>query len=124
MRTEQDIQMIWDAWVRFTGLDDTRGISYREYSLEWLTFTSVMINAFGFAIKELLGEMTVSELTERLDKMGDKTKMSSRDNYFVYTNWIDSCVSRETGKIIASVKGQRAAAVHLVKAIRSVNYIF
>lgn len=81
MRTEQDIQMIWDAWVRFTGLDDTRGISYREYSLEWLTFTSVMINAFGFAIKELLGEMTVSELTERLDKMGDKTKMSSRDNY-------------------------------------------
>lgn len=123
-RTEQEISSVWDAWVRFTGLNDTCGFTYGEYNQEWLTFTSVMVNAFGFAVKQLLEEMTVSELTERLETMGDKKNLAARESYFVYANWADSCVSRETGKIIATTKGQRAAAEHLVKAIRSVNYNF
>lgn len=71
-RTEQEISSVWDAWVKFTGLNDTCGFTYGEYNQEWLTFTSVMVNAFGFAVKQLLEEMTVSELTERLETMGDK----------------------------------------------------
>lgn len=123
-RTEQEIQMIWDAWVKFTGLNDTCGFTYGEYSQEWLTFTSVMEHAFGFAVKQLLEEMTVSELVERLETIGDRKNMAARETYFVYENWVDSCVSRETGKIIATTKGQRAAAEHLVKAIRSTTYKF
>lgn len=123
-RSEDDIQAIWNGWASFTGLNETSCYTFGEYTQEWLTFTSVMVNAFGFAVNQILKEMTVQELTERLQLMGDKKNLASRENYFIYQNWTDCCVSNETGKIIATTKAQRAAAEHLVKAIRSGDYIF
>lgn len=123
-RSDSELQAIWDGWVAFSGLNDTHGYAYGEYNKEWLTFTSVMINAFGFAVKKLLDEMNAKELSERLKIMGEARYRVDRENYFFYANWRDSCVSGETGKVIANTKGQRAAAVHLYRAIHSSAYVF
>lgn len=123
-RSDDEIQAIWDGWTAFSGLNDTRGFTFKEYSQEWLTFTSVMINAFGFAVNQLLETLTVEELSQRLRGLGEKSNTGDRHSYFVYTNWVDSCVSKESGKIIANVRAQRSAAVHLVNAIEASAYQF
>ena len=54
-----DLNAVWRAWVAFTGLNDVVSTEYSEYSSEWLTFTGVLINGFGFAVQELLEQMSI-----------------------------------------------------------------
>ncbi|EBC8304268.1 DGQHR domain-containing protein [Salmonella enterica] len=117
-----DLAKIWGAWCAFTGLYDAGDYPYGEYSQEWLTFTAVMINGFGFAVQELLETMTASELAERLKGMSSAATRRERDDFFLYENWKGLCVSAETGKILANIKSQRAAATLLVSAIKAESY--
>lgn len=117
-----DLNAVWRAWVAFTGLNDVVSTEYSEYSSEWLTFTGVLINGFGFAVQELLEQMSIAELCRRMSDMATKTTRRERDDFFLYAKWTGLCVSAETGKIITSIRGQRAAASRLVEAIISNSF--
>lgn len=117
-----DLKRVWGAWTRFTGLSDAGEQNYSDYVQEWLTFTAVLVNAFGFAVQELLESMTVYQVCERLDEMVDCSSRRERDDFFLYEHFAGLCVSRETGKIIANIRSQRAAATRIVAAIKAGSY--
>lgn len=117
-----DLSNIWGAWCDFTGLNDAGDSVYGEYSQEWLTFTAVMVNGFGFAVQVLLETMTVTELAARLKEMSAVATRRDRDDFFLYEKWIGLCVSAETGKVVANIKSQRAAATQLISAIKAASY--
>ncbi|EJO8074348.1 DNA sulfur modification protein DndB [Salmonella enterica] len=117
-----DLAKIWGGWCEFTGLNDAGDYPYGEYSQEWLTFTAVMVNGFGFAAQELLETMTANELAERLKEMSATATRRERDDFFLYEKWNGLCVSTETGKIVANIKSQRAAATRLISAIKAASY--
>ncbi len=120
-RVKRDLAAAWSGWEVFTGLSDASG-SYSEYSQEWLTFTAVMVNAFGFAVQELLETMTAPELSERLRSMSAASTRRERDDFFLYEKWSGLCVSSETGKIVANIRSQRSAATRLIEAIKAGSY--
>ncbi|WP_042857929.1 DGQHR domain-containing protein [Dickeya sp. NCPPB 3274] len=117
-----DLKKIWSAWTRFTGLSDAGEQKYSEYVQEWLTFTAVLVNAFGFAVQELLESMTVYQICERMDEMINSSSRRERDDFFLYEHFAGLCVSRETGKIIANIRSQRTAATRIVAAIKAGSY--
>jgi DNA sulfur modification protein DndB len=117
-----DLKDIWSAWVHFTGLDDAGCSDYSEYVREWLTFTAVLVNGFGFAVQELTEQMSVTELCARLREMAASHSRRERDDFFLYEKWKGLCVSHETGKVVTNIRGQRAAATRLVKAINAKSY--
>ncbi|EBG5498726.1 DGQHR domain-containing protein [Salmonella enterica] len=123
VQQQNDLRAIWEAWCEFTGLSDALVSGYGEYVQEWLTFTAVMVNAFGFAVQELLENMTVLSLCQRLKDMAAQTSRRERDDFFLYSQWQGLCVSKETGKIMANIRGQRAAATRLVSAIKSGTFV-
>ncbi|KAB0981226.1 DGQHR domain-containing protein [Cronobacter sakazakii] len=121
-KVSDDLTKIWGGWCEFTGLNDAGDYPYGEYSQEWLTFTAVMVNGFGFAVQELLETMTAGELAERLKEMGSAATRRERDDFFLYEKWYGLCDSAETGKIVANIKSQRAAATRLLSAIKAASY--
>lgn len=121
-RVLSDLKAIWGAWVGFSGLSDVANTEYSEYSQEWLTFTGVMVNGFGFAVQELLEVMTVSALCSRIQEMVSSHTRRERDDFFLYEKWKGLCVSEETGKVIVSIRGQRSAAGRLVHAIKAESF--
>ncbi|ENU4835432.1 DGQHR domain-containing protein [Escherichia coli] len=120
-RVKRELTAIWNGWEVFTGLSDASG-SYSEFSQEWLTFTAVMVNGFGFAVQELLETMTASELSDRLHSMSAAATRRERDDFFLYEKWNGLCVSSETGKIVANIRSQRAAATRMIDAIKAGSY--
>lgn len=119
----RELSDIWGAWIRFTGLNDAVTTEYGEYVREWLTFTAVLVNGFGFAVQELLDQMSVSELCRRLNDMAAGHTRRERDDFFLYEKWKGICVSHETGKVVANIRGQRLAAERLVQAVKAKSYI-
>lgn len=122
VKVSGDLAKIWEGWCQFSGLSDAGDYPYGEYSQEWLTFTAVMVNGFGFAVQELLESMTATELAERLKGMNASANRRERDDYFQYEKWKGLCVSSETGKIVANIKSQRSAATKLISAIKAASY--
>lgn len=50
-----DIYDIWDAWLKLTAMEGVRhGCKPAEYKRDYIQFHAVMINAFGYAMQELL----------------------------------------------------------------------
>lgn len=117
-----DTASIWEAWCDFSGLNDAGEYSYADYAQEWVTFTAVMVNAFGFAVQELLESMPVEVLVERLHNMAASTPRRVRDDFFLYPKWSGLCVSTETGKVVANISSQRAAATRIVNAVNASSY--
>lgn len=121
-RLTRDLSALWNAWSRFTGLDDAGDLGYGDYAPEWLTFTAVMVNGFGFACQELLESMSATELAGKLTQMATDTPRRERDDFFLYEKWTGLCVSAETGKIVANIRSQRAAATRLVASVKAGSY--
>ncbi|EOH1345918.1 hypothetical protein ACLRU2_005178 [Citrobacter freundii] len=54
--------------------------------------------------------------------MATDTPRRERDDFFLYAKWTGLCVSVETGKIVANIRSQRAAATRLVAAVNAGSY--
>lgn len=80
-----------------------------------------MINAFGYAIQELLRHRPAHIIAQMIEELVNNSTMSELENFFFISSWSGVCAStdKERATIIASVASQKAAAIRLIQAITS-----
>jgi len=120
--SDGDVYDIWDAWLKLTAADDIRkGVVPAEYKREYIQFHAVMINAFGFAVHELLKHHPVRGVVLMIEELSVKASMLEIENFFLISNWGGICANtdKEKATVIASVSAQKAAAQVLVAVIKA-----
>lgn len=117
-----DIYNIWEAWLKLTAIDGIRyGVSPAEYKRDYIQFHAVMINAFGYAIHELLIHHPVRSVVLMIEELVNKATMSDLENFFLISSWSGVCANteKERATVIAGVPAQKAAAQRLIVAINT-----
>lgn len=116
----EQVQSIWEAWIALTAIDDLYDTTNQaEYKKDYIQFHAVMINAFGYAVQQLLKEHQIKEVINLIFSLADKTDTWEKENFFKIPNWRNICVdvSKDKPSIIANVSAQKAAAAMLVSVI-------
>ncbi|WP_279047302.1 DGQHR domain-containing protein [Cedecea davisae] len=120
--SEGDVYDIWEAWLKLTAADDIRkGVVPAEYKRDYIQFHAVMINAFGFAMQELLKHHSVRGIALMIEELATKSTIMDIENFFLISSWAGVCANteKERATVIASVPAQKAAAQKLVAAIKT-----
>lgn len=115
-----DIYDLWEAWLKLTAIDGIRhGVSPAEYKRDYIQFHAVMINAFGYAVQELLRRRPAHIIVQMIEELVTKATMTELEDFFLISSWDGVCAdaSKERATVIASVPAQKAAAQRLAMAI-------
>ncbi|EFN6540577.1 DGQHR domain-containing protein [Salmonella enterica subsp. enterica serovar Typhimurium] len=115
-----DIYDLWEAWLKLTAIDGIRhGVSPAEYKRDYIQFHAVMINAFGYAVQELLRHRPAHIIVQMIEELVTKATMTELEDFFLISSWDGVCAdaSKERATVIASVPAQKAAAQRLAMAI-------
>lgn len=118
--SDGDVYDIWEAWLKLTAADDIRkGVVPAEYKRDYIQFHAVMINAFGFAIQELLKYYPVRGVVLMIEELATKSTIMDLENFFQISNWGGVCANTEKERptVIANVPAQKSAAKRLVSVI-------
>ncbi|MDE9429909.1 DGQHR domain-containing protein [Xenorhabdus bovienii] len=117
----EEIDAVWSSWVNFSALNDIKGVVEQvQYRKEYIQFHAVMINAFGYAVRQLAQETELKKIPAMIDSFAVEIDASKREEFFFIKNWNGICarVENDRATIIASVSAQKAAAEKLADAIR------
>lgn len=78
-----------------------------------------MINAFGYAIQELLRRRPALIIVQMIEELVTKSTMIELEDFFLISSWDGVCAdaSKERATVIASVPAQKTAAQRLSMAI-------
>lgn len=120
--SDGDVYDVWEAWLKLTAADDIRnGVVPAEYKRDYIQFHAVMINAFGFAVQELLKHRPVRGVVLMIEDLATKSTIMDLENFFLISNWGGVCANtdKERATVIASVPAQKAAAQRLVQVINN-----
>lgn len=120
-----DVYDVWEAWLKLTAVDDIRhGVVPAEYKRDYIQFHAVMINAFGYAMQELLKHYPVRSIVLMIEELTSKATSFDLENFFMISNWGGICANtdKERATVIASVPAQKAASVKLVQAITTKSF--
>lgn len=120
-----DVYDVWEAWLKLTAVDDIRhGVVPAEYKRDYIQFHAVMINAFGYAMQELLKHYPVRSIVLMIEELTSKATSFDLENFFMISNWGGICANteKERATVIASVPAQKAAAVKLTQAITTKSF--
>lgn len=117
--TKNQSVAIWSSWAYLIGLTEENNRVYdSDYRKEYIKFHGVMINAFSFAVCELLKEKnSIDDVVAKINSAVCVIDDSKRERFFLIENWKGICVDPERGTIKADLKSQRAAGAHLVNFI-------
>ncbi|EEW1924042.1 DGQHR domain-containing protein, partial [Escherichia coli] len=80
---------------------------------------AVMINAFGYAMQELLRHRPAHIIVQMIEELVTKSTMAELEDFFLISSWDGVCAdaSKERATVIASIPAQKAAAQELALAI-------
>lgn len=120
-----DVYDVWEAWLKLTAVDDIRhGVVPAEYKRDYIQFHAVMINAFGYAMQELLKHYPVRSIVLMIEELTSKATSFDLENFFMISNWGGVCANteKERATVIASVPAQKAASVKLAQAITTKSF--
>ncbi|MEQ1966204.1 DGQHR domain-containing protein [Xenorhabdus nematophila] len=117
--TKYQSTKIWEAWTYLIGLTEeyctVRSLNYRK---EHITLHAVLINAFSFAVCEMMRE--TKDIVAKLNRVSCIIDETKRDEFFRIENWKSICVDPERGTIRADLKSKRSAGSHLLNFINEV----
>lgn len=108
-----DIFDIWEAWLTLTAIKDFHYcVPPAEYKRDCIQFHAVMINAFGFAIQELIKDHPVQRIVMMIEDLVSNDKSFNPDSFFEISNWAGICATtdKEKAAVIASIPAQRPQA--------------
>ncbi|MBD1225978.1 DGQHR domain-containing protein [Xenorhabdus griffiniae] len=110
---------IWSSWAYLTGLTEGHSkVHSLDYRKGHITFHGVLVNAFSFAVCELLKEeKCIEDVIVKINGVACIMNETKRDAFFRIENWKGICVDPERGTIRADLKSQRAAGSHLLSFI-------
>ncbi|MCW7550003.1 DGQHR domain-containing protein [Photorhabdus sp. APURE] len=117
--TKSQAVAIWSSWAYLVGLTEGNARNYdSDYRKEYIKFHGVLINAFSFAVCELLKEKKeIDEVVTKINGAAMLMDETKRETFFLIENWKGICVDSERGTIKADVKSQRIAGSHLLSFI-------
>ncbi|HAJ4147681.1 TPA: DGQHR domain-containing protein, partial [Escherichia coli] len=94
------------------------GVHHATYKRDYIQFHGVMINAFGFAVQQMMVNHSIAEITSMIEKLCATTSSAEREDFFLMDNWAGICTkaSQEKLSVIANVAAQKAAANRLIQA--------
>ncbi|RSC60586.1 hypothetical protein [Citrobacter amalonaticus] len=79
---------LWEAWLKLTAIEGIRhGVSPAEYKRDYIQFHAVMINAFGFAIQELLRRRPAHIIVQMIEELVTKATMTELEDFFLISSW-------------------------------------
>jgi len=119
--TSESIEALWQSWVYLTAIDEIRnGTNQNEYKKDYIQFHAVMINAFGYAVADLLKNNDLNAVIAMIETLAVNCDTWQKEEFYLIKNWTGVCVddSGERPVIMANVAGQRAAAARLVDVIK------
>lgn len=62
------IESVWEAWITLTQIDSIRhGVHHATYKRDYIQFHGVMINAFGFAVQQMMVNHSIAEITSMIE---------------------------------------------------------
>lgn len=114
-----NIESVWESWLCLTQLEAIRhGTKQSEYKREYIQFHAVMINAFGYAVQQMMVNHSIKEIISMIETLCANTDFAERENFFLMDNWVGICTkaSQEKLSVIANVAAQKAAANRLIQA--------
>lgn len=115
-----DVYDIWEAWLMLTSISDIRhGVAPADYKRDYIQFHAVMVNAYGYAIQELLRRHPVRGIVLMIEELVTKANAAELEDFFLISAWSGVCANteKERATVIASVPAQKAAARRLVAVI-------
>ncbi|MEG9766770.1 DGQHR domain-containing protein [Enterobacter hormaechei] len=119
-----DIYDIWEAWLMLTAIEGIRhGCAPAEYKRDYIQFHAVMINAFGYAMRELLRHRPAHIIVQMIEELVTKATMAELEDFFLISSWDGICAdtSKERATVVANVPAQKAAAKRLALVITEKN---
>ena len=120
-----DIYDIWEAWLSLTSIKDLHHcVSPSEYKRDYIQFHAVMVNAFGYAIQELIKHRPVQGVVLLIEELVTKSTSLDLENFFEISNWGGICANtdKERATVIASIPAQKAAGQRLALAIQRASF--
>lgn len=120
-----DIYDIWEAWLSLTSIKDLHHcVSPSEYKRDYIQFHAVMVNAFGYAIQELIKHRPVQGVLLLIEELVTKSTSLDLENFFEISNWGGICANtdKERVTVIASIPAQKAAGQCLALAIQRASF--
>lgn len=116
----EDLECYWNAWYMLTDLEGyAKTCKSGEFRKEYLTFHAVTVNAFGWAVFNLLESMPVRDVVRAIEQLAMQATNSEGDSYFEYANWKNICVDPERLTIKADVAAQKKAGLAFAQSISS-----
>lgn len=86
------IESVWEAWITLTQIDSIRhGVHHATYKRDYIQFHGVMINAFGFAVQQMMVNHSIAEITSMIEKLCATTSSAEREDFFLMDNWAGIC---------------------------------
>ena len=77
------IESVWEAWITLTQIDSIRhGVHHATYKRDYIQFHGVMINAFGFAVQQMMVNHSIAEITSMIEKLCATTSSAEREDFF------------------------------------------
>ncbi|KAB1469134.1 DGQHR domain-containing protein [Cronobacter sakazakii] len=120
----EDLFQLWNAWSLLTDLDE-HATTYRssEYRKEFLTFHAVTINAFAWAVRQLLDSLPISEIVRRIEALAMQATWKDRDNYFSIEKWAGICVDASRLTLRSDVRSQKMAGQCIADSLLNGRFI-
>ncbi|MBC8947019.1 DGQHR domain-containing protein [Xenorhabdus indica] len=117
--TKNQAVAIWSSWAYLIGLTEENSRAYdSDYRKEYIKFHGVLINAFSFAVCELLEEKkNIDDVVAKINGFACIMNEAKREAFFLIENWKGICVDPERRTIKADLKSQRAAGSYLLSFI-------
>lgn len=119
-KQKEDLIALWNAWLLLFDMSSNfKHYEYCDYRKEYLPCHAVAVNAFGWAVRELLEELDLNKVVSLIESLALKLSLSERESFSLTENWKGICVDPERGTLRADVRSQKKAGKVLAQIIRT-----
>lgn len=118
--TSVQVSAVWQSWISLSGAGELpHGVTAGEYRQSYIQFSAVMLNAFGYAVQQLLEQHEPDSVIDMVNTLAASADQEAREAYFMAARWEGICVntSKDRPTLMANAAAQRLAASELLSAL-------
>lgn len=118
--TPEQVQAVWQSWINLTGAAELQhAVTPGEYRQNYIQFSAVMLNAFGYAVQQLLEQHEPDCVIDMVNTLAASADLQTREAYFLSTRWEGICVNTSKARptLMANAAAQKMAAAELVSVL-------
>lgn len=119
--TPEQVQAVWQSWINLTGAAERQhAVTPGEYRQSYIQFSAVMLNAFGYAVQQLLEQLEPDSVIDKINTLAASADLQAREAYFLAARWEGICVNTSKARptLMANAAAQKAAAAELASVLQ------